>query len=217
MCRGRRSRSSGSAPGPVMVPGIVSVWCAGFGRGPGADLPVAAHLSARHPRVRVLILQAPHRTGAYGDPRGGGAEPDPRWTGPRTPTQTRIRPVRSAPGTAGARRPPRSTVTMAGGRTTRRPALPPAKDRNHVLLIKVLLTGFGRCTRRARVVLAKAVPLIRRAISRRKLRLTWPSSSSAIARLAAPRLGRPLRPVPAIQRASEPPPATIATSTQPEP
>jgi hypothetical protein len=69
---------------------------------------------------------APHRR--VRRPRAGGAEPDPRWTGPRAPTQTRIRPARSAPGTAGARRPPRSTVTMAGGRITRRPALPPAKD-----------------------------------------------------------------------------------------
>jgi len=64
-------------------------------------------------------------------PRGGGAGPDPRWTGPKTPRQTRIRPARSAPSTAGARRrcrpALRSAVTTADGHTSHRPALPLTK------------------------------------------------------------------------------------------
>lgn len=45
--------------------------------------------------------------------------PDPRWTGPRTPWRTTIRPARASPSTAGARfgrrRAARSAATMADG------------------------------------------------------------------------------------------------------
>ncbi len=63
--------ASEAASGPVIVPGarpgIVSAWCAGCGRGPRTDLPVAAEHPARHPRVRARVLQGPHRTGADAD------------------------------------------------------------------------------------------------------------------------------------------------------
>jgi hypothetical protein len=64
--------------------------------------------------------------------RGGGGVPGRRWTGPRTPTHTRSRLAHAAPSTAGDRsRPPSSprwAVTMAYGRTARRPAQPQAHD-----------------------------------------------------------------------------------------
>jgi len=62
---------SEAAAGPVIVPGarpgIVNAWCAGCGRGPRKDPPVAAEHPARHPRVRARVLQGPHCTGADAD------------------------------------------------------------------------------------------------------------------------------------------------------
>lgn len=66
---GRQSPGFASArvTAPELVPAMVTAWCAGCGRGPRANLPVAAERPARYPRVRPEVLQAPIRIGADAD------------------------------------------------------------------------------------------------------------------------------------------------------
>jgi hypothetical protein len=97
--------SSGSASGRVIVPGpvpgMVTAWRAGCGWGPRADLLVAVDRPARYSRVRLRVLQAPHRICAHADhvvarppSKPGGLDPGDRgvpgtvplgWVGPVCP------------------------------------------------------------------------------------------------------------------------------------